>query len=182
MLIGGGPALGALHRFSASLLYLGVMVHILWLFYYKLVLKGSLFSPASLAPRTADVKDLYKNLRYIFGKGRPPLFNRFSYLQKIDYWAVMLGMQSMGITGLIIWYPEYFSTFLPGYVINVANHFHFHEAVLAVMYIAVVHIFDTHLTPAVFPMEKSIFNGKISLERMKEEHPKELEEINIRTH
>lgn len=182
LLIGGGPGLGALHRFSASFLYLGIMVHVLWLFYYKLVLKGSLVSPSSLAPRATDFKDLYQNIRYIFGKGRPPLFNRFSYLQKVDYWAIMLGMQSMGITGLIMWYPEYFSTFLPGYVINVANHFHFHEAVLAVMYIAIVHMFDTHLAPEVFPMETSIFTGKISLYRMQEEHPGELKENNIRTH
>jgi cytochrome b subunit of formate dehydrogenase len=96
----------------------------------------------------------------------------------VDYWAVMLGMQSMGITGLLMWFPEYFSTILPGYFVNVANHFHFHEAILAVMYIGVVHMSDTHLLPEVFPLEKSIFNGKITKEKLAAEHPEEWKRIN----
>lgn len=172
-LMGGAASAGALHRFSAVFLYLGILVHVCWLLYYKLALKGQWFGPGSLFPKPRDFTDLYQNLRYVFGKGKPPLFDRYSYLQKVDYWAVMLGMQSMGITGLLMWFPEYFSTVLPGYWINVANHFHFHEAVLAVMYIAVVHMSDTHFLPEVFPMEKSIFNGKISEERFRKEHPEE---------
>lgn len=177
-IIGGASAAGSLHRFCAVFLYLGIVVHLLWLCYYKLALKGVLFGPASLFPNPKDLTDLYQNLRYIFGKGPPPLFDRFSYLQKVDYWAVMLGMQSMGITGLIMWFPEFFSTMVPGYMINVANHFHFHEAVLAVMYIGLVHMSDTHLLPEVFPMEKSIFNGKITKEKLMAEHPEEWKRIN----
>jgi len=129
-------------------------------------------------PNTKDFADLYQNLRYIFGNGTPPLFDRFSYLQKVDYWAVMLGMQSMGITGLLMWFPEFFSGILPGHWINVASHFHFHEAVLAVMYIGLVHMSDTHLLPEVFPLEKSIFTGKISTEKFMREHPEEYKRIN----
>jgi len=177
-LLGGASATGALHRFCAVFLYMGILIHVCWLFYYKLALKGKWFGPDSLAPKTKDFKDLYLNLRYVFGKGKPPLFDRFSYLQKVDYWAVMLGMQSMGITGLLMWFPAFFSKILPGYWINIANHFHFHEAVLAVMYIGLVHMSDTHLLPEVFPIEKSIFNGKISEERFKQEHPEEWNRLN----
>ena len=74
---------------------------------------------------------------------------------------------------MIMWHPEFFTGILPGYVINIAAHFHFHEAVLAVMYIGVVHMSDTHLIPEVFPMEKSIFNGKISKERFINDHTNE---------
>lgn len=177
-LVGGASAAGSLHRFFAVFLYLGIVIHFLWLFYYKTALKGNLTGPDSLLPRAKDFADLYQNLRYIFGKGTPPLFDRFSYLQKVDYWAVMLGMQSMGITGLLMWYPEFFSGILPGYWINVANHFHFHEAVLAVMYIGLVHMSDTHLLPEVFPLEKSIFTGKITADKLMKEHPEEWKRIN----
>jgi len=177
-LIGGASAAGSLHRFCAVFLYLGVVTHLLWLFYYKTAMKGKLTGPDSLVPRTKDFKDLYLNLRYIFGKGRPPLFDRFSYLQKVDYWAVMIGMQSMGITGLLMWFPEFFTVILPGHWINVANHLHFHEAILAVMYIGFVHMTDTHLLPEVFPMEKSIFTGKISTEKFMREHPEEWKRAN----
>ncbi len=178
-LMGGLEVTGGLHRFCAVSLYMGILIHLCWLAYYKIVLKGKLFGPDSLFPTGKDVTNLYQNLRYFMGRGKPPLFERFSYLQKVDYWAVMLGMQSMGITGIIMWFPETFSTFLPGYAINIANHFHFHEAVLAVMYIGFVHMSDTHLLPEVFPMEKSIFNGKISKKRLMEEHPGEWERLNL---
>jgi len=157
---------------------MGILVHIFWLFYYKFVLNQKLSGPDSILPGKKDIRDLYQNLRYLFNKGNPPLFDRFSYLQKVDYWAVMFGMQSMGITGLFMCFPEYFSTIVPGYWINVASHFHFHEAVLAVMYIGIVHMSDTHFLPEVFPIEKSIFNGKISEERFKQEHPEEWKRVN----
>ncbi len=172
-IMGGAYAAGWLHRFCAVFLYLGILMHISWLFYYKIVLKKKLSGPDSVLPRKKDAQDLYQNLRYVFNKGTPPLFDRFSYLQKVDYWAVMLGMQSMGVTGLLMWFPEFFSSLLPGYFINIATHLHLHEAVLAVMYIGLVHMSDTHLVPDIFPMEKTIFTGQIKKNRFMEDHPKE---------
>ena len=172
-LMGGAGAAGWLHRFCAVFLYVGIVVHVLWLFYYKIVLNQNLFGPDSILPGKKDIGDLYQNLRYVFNKGTPPLFDRFSYLQKLDYWAVMLGMQSMGITGLMLCFPEFFASIFPGYFINIAGHFHFHEAVLAVMYIGIVHMSDTHLVPDIFPMEKTIFTGVIERDRFVEDHPEE---------
>ena len=172
-LMGGAGAAGWLHRFCAVFLYIGILIHVFWLFYYKMVLKQNFCGPDSILPGKKDITDLYQNLRYVFNKGESPLFDRFSYLQKFDYWAELLGMQSMGITGLILWFPEFFAGILPGFFINIAGYFHFYEAVLAVMYIGVVHMSDTHLAPDIFPMEKSIFTGKIEKERFMEEHPGE---------
>jgi cytochrome b subunit of formate dehydrogenase len=172
-LVGGAAAIGWLHRFCAAALYFGIVIHVFWLFYYKLALNQRLVGPGSILPGTKDLKDMYQNLRYVFNRGTPPLFDRFSYLQKVDYWAVMFGMQSMGITGLIMCFPEFFAGILPGYFINIAGHFHFHEAVLAVMYIGVVHMSDTHLVPDIFPLEKTIFTGKIERSRFMEDHPEE---------
>ncbi len=171
--MGGAGAAGWLHRFGAVCLYMGILIHVSWLFYYKVVLKKNLSGPGSILPGKKDVQDLYQNLRYVFNRGTPPLFDRFSYLQKVDYWAVMLGMQSMGITGLLMWFPEFFTGILPGHFINIASHFHFHEAVLAVMYIGLVHMSDTHLVPEIFPMEKTIFTGRIEKDRFMEDHPEE---------
>lgn len=172
-IMGGAGAAGWLHRFCAVFLYMGVLVHIFWLFYYKFVLHQTLSGPDSMLPGKKDFKDLYQNLRYAFNKDTPPLFDRFSYLQKYDYWAEMIGMQTMGITGLMLWYPDFFTRLFPGYFINIAGYLHFYEAVLAVMYIGVVHMADTHLVPDIFPLEKSIFTGKIEKKRFVEDHPEE---------
>lgn len=172
-LLGGAGAAGWLHRFCAVCLYTGILIHVSWLFYYRAVLKKRFSGPDSILPGKKDFQDMVQNFRYIFNKGTPPLFDRYSYLQKVDYWAVMLGMQSMGITGLLMWFPEFFTRFLPGHFINIAGHFHFHEAVLAVMYIGLVHMSDTHLVPDIFPMEKTIFTGKIERQRFVEDHPEE---------
>lgn len=172
-LMGGAGAAGWLHRFCAVFLYCGILVHVSWLFYYKFILKKNFSGPDSILPGKKDIRDLYQNLRYVFNKGNPPLFDRFSYLQKFDYWSELLGMQSMGITGLMMWFPEFFASIFPGYFINIAGYFHFYEAVLAVMYIGVVHMSDTHLNPDIFPLEKSIFTGKIEKTRFMEDHPEE---------
>ncbi len=173
--ITGGPTnILHVHRWLGAILYLTVITHLLWLFYYKFYMKGSLTGPQSIFPRISDVKDLFQNLRYFFGKGDPPHFNRFTYWEKLDYWAVMLGMQSMGITGLVLTYPESFARIFPGYYINIARVLHSHEAILAVLYIAVVHMAATHLYPDSFPLEKSIFTGRIPMERMLKDHPGEL--------
>ncbi len=51
---------------------------------------------------------------------------------------------------------------------------HSDEAVLAVGWIFLVHLFYAHLHPAIFPFNKAIFTGKVPLERYREEHPLEV--------
>jgi len=172
-LVGGAGHLAYLHRFFAVITYACVMAHILWLIYYKLVLKGSLTGPQSLFPGIKDVKDLLGHLRYFFGRGTVPAFNRFTYWEKFDYLAILLGMNTMGLTGVILWAPEFFSRLMPGYFINLAQVLHLYEAIMAVALKFVVHLISAHLRPELFPMEKSIFNGKTTREKIMREHPAE---------
>jgi formate dehydrogenase subunit gamma len=48
---------------------------------------------------------------------------------------------------------------------------------MAFLVVILWHIYNAHLSPDVFPFDKSIFTGKISLERMEHEHPLELARI-----
>ena len=176
-LVGGAGHLAYLHRFFAVITYGCVVVHILWLFYFKLVLKGSITGPQSLFPRVQDIKDLFQHMGYFFAKQTIPRFNRFTYWEKFDYLALFLGMNTMGLTGLFLWFPEFFTSFLPGYFINLAQVLHLYEAIMAVALKFVVHILTTHLRPGTFPVDKSIFNGKTTRERMMHEHPGELDSL-----
>ncbi|MCF6191864.1 MAG: cytochrome C, partial [Candidatus Hydrothermae bacterium] len=50
---------------------------------------------------------------------------------------------------------------------------HSEEALLAVGFIVLFHFFHNHLRPENFPMDLSIFTGRIPLERFKRERPEE---------
>lgn len=169
-LVGGASHLAWLHRAFAVVTYAAVFIHLLWLVYYKLALKGRWTGPDSMFPSRKDFSDLVRHIKYFFARGGPPDFERFSYFEKLDYYAVLIGMHTMGVTGLILWFPEFFTRFMPGWFINLALLLHLYEAIIAVALKFVVHVYTAHLRPPVWPVERSIFNGRVSLDRLKHEH------------
>lgn len=48
---------------------------------------------------------------------------------------------------------------------------------MAFLVVIVWHVYNAHLNPDVFPFDWSIFTGRISRQRMLEEHPLELARI-----
>ena len=173
-MVGGSAHAGWLHRFFAVITYSCVVVHALWFLYYKAVLSGKLSGPLSIAPSVKDLKDFVQNLSYFLGRRQsPPRFGKFTYMEKIDYWALFVGMNTMGITGLVLWFPEVFTRFLPGFFVNIAQVLHFFEAILAVAVKFFIHIGLAHFRPAVYPADTSIFTGRTSQEKIMEEHPGE---------
>jgi formate dehydrogenase subunit gamma len=62
-------------------------------------------------------------------------------------------------------------------VVYAAKAAHGLEALLAVASIITWHMYNTHLAIGVWPLDTSIFTGRISLERMMEEHPLEYQRM-----
>ena len=81
------------------------------------------------------------------------------------------------MSGLFLWFPGFFTKFLPGWTLNAAHVVHSDEALLATGFIFIFHFFHTHLRPESFPMDLVIFTGKMSLERFKAERPLEYERL-----
>ncbi len=169
--LGGAAGLAWLHRFFAVVTYAAVMTHLLWLAYYKLALTGRLTGPGPRCPRWSDVKDMFGHLGWALGKNDLPSFDRFTWWEKMDYWAVLVGMNTMGLTGVVLWFPEWFSQWLPGYFINLALLLHLFEAIMAVALKFVVHVIVAHFRPEVWPGDTTIFTGRVSRERLRREHP-----------
>lgn len=173
--VGGPENAGSVHRFLAATTYSCLLAHLIWFLYYKAVLHGSWTGPQSLLPRMQDVKDLLHHLSYFFGaRKEAPRFNKFTYVEKLDYWAFFLGMNTMGLTGLFLWFPETATRFFPGYFVNLAQVLHFYEAILAISIKLVIHSAVNHLRPAVYPANRSIFSGYVTEKEMMIDHPGQL--------
>jgi hypothetical protein len=102
-----------------------------------------------------------------------PSFDRWTYWEKFDYAAEIVGSAIIGGSGLLLWFPEFFSTFMPGWMFNVATVVHGYEALLAVGFIFTIHFFNAHLRMDKFPVDDVIFTGQLSEEEFKHERPAE---------
>lgn len=170
-LLGGAGHAAWLHRLFAVVTYACVAIHGLWFLYYKMFLGGRLTGPHSVVPTLKDLTDFKENMAYFLGRrDTPPDFDRFTYMEKIDYWAIFIGMNTMGITGLVLWFPEAVTRFLPGFFVNIAQVLHFYEAIAAIAVKFFIHIGLAHFRPSVYPGDTSIFTGRTTREKIMAEH------------
>ncbi|MBI9068764.1 MAG: hypothetical protein JEZ09_15825 [Salinivirgaceae bacterium] len=180
-LLGGVKAAGNWHRFAAVITFGYFAFHLGALFYQKfkegIKVKNFFFSSSSLMFNKQDLKDFVATIKWFIGKGPKPRYGRWTYWEKFDYMAVFWGVAVIGLSGLMLWFPEIATKILPGWIINVAHIIHSDEALLAVGFIFTIHFFNTHFRPEAFPMDTVIFTGHIPEEEFKEDRPKEYEEL-----
>jgi len=91
--------------------------------------------------------------------------------------AVFWGVAVIGATGLVLWFPEIATYLLPGAAINIATIVHGDEALLAVVFIFTIHFFNSNLRPDKFPMDPVMFTGRITVEELKADKPREYEAL-----
>ncbi len=173
---GGVEITRSIHHFAAWVIVIVCFYHLLYLSYNLLILKRPF--PVKMVPTSQDFVILYKELQYFVGLTKErPKYDRFNWREKFDYWAIFWGMPVMAGSGFILMYPVLVTKFLPGWTVPVALVAHSDEAMLALVWIFMVHIFFNHFTPGVFPINTSIFTGKVRKERYQEEHPLEYERL-----
>ena len=173
--LGGFSAAGTIHRVLAGTLIAVFLAHIARLF-TRLFLRherGILWGPTSLVPQPRDVMDIVGHVRWFMGRGARPQFERYTYWEKFDYWAVFWGMAIIGGSGLMLWFPLFFSRVVPGWLFNIALLIHGEEALLAVGFIFTIHFFNGHLRPEKFPMDMVIFTGRTTVDELRRDRPGE---------
>lgn len=168
--LGGIDRVRWLHRFSGILFALVAGLHIVSVISLALTRRIRF----SMVPSKKDFKDAIITLRYYLGLSEEQAqFDRYDYRQKFEYWGLILGGMIMILTGFILYFPTFWTRFLAGEVIPAANVAHSSEGLLAFLVVIIWHIYNAHLNPDVFPFDSSIFTGRISEERMLQEHPVE---------
>jgi cytochrome b subunit of formate dehydrogenase len=176
-IFGGVETAGRIHRFSAVITFGYFFVHIFTMIRSKIRTRTTwrqmIFGKRSLWFNKKDLKDFIGSMKWFLGLGPRPDYGRWTYWEKFDYMAVFWGVGVIGLSGLILWFPEFFTRLLPGWLINVAMIVHSDEALLAVGFIFTIHFFNTHLRPESFPLDPVIFTGLVPLDEYKEDRPEE---------
>ena len=178
-LLGGPETAGYIHR-VAALGFIGVFfIHLI---YFAIRIGRNwrdfdFFGPTSLVPSLSDLTDAVAMFRWFFGLAPRPQLDRFTYWEKFDYWAPFWGMTIIGLSGLVMWFPETVSGFLPGWIFNVAQIVHGEEAFLAAVFLFTVHFFNNHFRPDKFPQDTTMFTGRVPLEVYVHEHRREYERL-----
>jgi cytochrome b subunit of formate dehydrogenase len=177
----GGPWLAAtIHRIAAvtMLSIFGIHLAVVLARIWRQRRTFSFFGPTSLVPTWKDLEDAKGMLRWFFGQGPRPKFDRWTYWEKFDYWAVFWGMAIIGGSGFMLWFPAQVATVLPGWVFNVATLIHGEEAFLAAVFLFTVHFFNNHFRPDKLPPPDIVmFTGTVPLEEFKREHALEYERL-----
>jgi cytochrome b subunit of formate dehydrogenase len=177
--VGGFGAVLFFHKFCAIGLSVAFLLHVANIVYRILAKQewSLLWGPNSMVPRWKDIQDFFGNMKWFLHLGPKPSFDRYAYWDKLDYWGVFWGMGIIGLSGYAMWFGSFFAHLIPGSWLNIALLLHGEEAILATGWIFVIHFFNTHLRSDNFPMDLTIFTGRVSEEELKHLHPEEYQRL-----
>jgi thiosulfate reductase cytochrome b subunit/uncharacterized protein with PIN domain len=180
-LLGGFEGAGWIHRACALLTFTYFGIHIWDLVRQRRKSGKSWFrfitGPESLMFNRNDWREFIGSMKWFLNRGPRPDYGRWTYWEKFDYFAVFWGVAVIGSTGLLLWFPTFFTRIVPGWFVNVATTIHSDEALLAVSFIFVVHFFNTHFRPEKFPIDTVIFTTGMPLEEFKRDRPREYQQM-----
>jgi len=167
-------ARGIIHR-AASVVMIGISLYHLG---YILFTQRGKQLVKDFLPAKGELKNFLGSLSFIAGfKNEKPKAGKFSYIEKMEYWAVVWGTVIMGATGVILWFENFFLKYVTNVGMDIATAIHYYEAILASLAILVWHLYFVFLNPDVYPVNKSWMSGYLTREEMEKEHPLWLEQI-----
>ena len=167
-------ARGIVHRIASIVMIAASLYHL----YYILFTARGKQLVRDFLPCKQDLIDFKDSMFYLLGKSDvKPKLGRFSYIEKMEYWAVVWGTVIMGATGFILWFENTFLKIVGTTGMDVSTTIHYYEAILASLAILVWHFYFIFINPDVAPMNKAWSKGYLTRHQMENEHPLELEEI-----
>ncbi len=156
-----------LHRVAGVIITLDIIVQLI-LF---AVTKRGREQLKAMLPNFKDMKDAIHLVKFNLGKVKThPHFDRFSFMEKFEYWALLWGSIVMGVSGVALWFKDKTLSLFPYWIVDLASVLHFYEAVLASLAILIWHFYWIMFNPDVYPLDTKFITGKISEEHMILEH------------
>lgn len=165
---------GDVHRVAAVFLVAVSLYHLFYIFFTK---RGKEFF-RDMWFKKRDYYEFKETINFYRGKtDLKPRYGRFSYIEKVEYFAVYWGNFVMVLTGIFLWFENTFLPILSNTGMEIATVIHFYEAILASLAILFWHFYFVIYNPDIYPMNKAWFTGYITRHQMENEHPAWLEEI-----
>jgi cytochrome b subunit of formate dehydrogenase len=165
---------GWIHRISAVIM---IMVSLYHIYYISFTQRGRQLVK-DLFPNFKDFIDAIGVAKYNLGISKEkPKLDRFSYVEKAEYWALVWGTIVMSLTGLLMWIYVDKSGVFSKFDYDIARTIHYFEAWLAFLAIVIWHFYFVIFNPDIYPMSLAWFKGTITEEEMAEEHPLELKRL-----
>lgn len=168
--LGGYEAVQAAHHVIGVLMVVQGVVHVV----HALLHQARHQQRGGLWPAARDLRDMLHDTRYLLGREpHRARYPRYSYINKFDYWGAFWGVAIMGCTGLVLWFPQWFSNTL----IHVSFIAHTDEAVLAAGAIFIWHLYHVHTLHGKPRLNRVWLDGHIGAEELKREHPEEYDAL-----
>jgi formate dehydrogenase gamma subunit len=160
------PLRGLVHRISGVVLMGMGFYHLIYLFF---TVQGRKDLRAML-PRFRDAREAVETVGYNLGyRHELPLYGKFNYAEKVEYWALVWGTVVMGLTGIVLWAHNYVLRFLSTAWLDVATAIHYYEAILATLAIVIWHLYAVIFDPDVYPLKWTLVNGRPPEHEVREE-------------
>ncbi len=174
--LGGLDMVRTVHRTAGMVMLVDCLYHLVYVV-IRLGIQRH-FDMLRMIPTIQDAQNVLASFSYALGLTKErPQFDRFSYLEKFDYWAVFWGIAVIGGSGLILLFPVQAADLLTGAALPAAKAAHSDEALLAVGWILTVHWFYVFLSPESFPVNTVMFTGRMPAHRYSQTHPLELQRL-----
>jgi cytochrome b subunit of formate dehydrogenase len=170
LVFGGSAWRGLVHR-AAAIVFIA---DILW---YLLPLVLTAQGRRERRARALGFRDLKDAVAFFNLRSGSPEFGRYSFVEKLDFWALLAGSAVMIITGLFMTFPDLSLRLFPLWFHRVLVVVHGYEAVLAVVAIVIGHMYAAHFRSGVFPMSRVWLDGKMTGADLRRFHPLEYREI-----
>ena len=166
--LGGEETRRFIHRGAAVVFVLAGSYH-LW---YLLGTKKGQSRLRALLPARRDLPDAVALVLYNLGLSRRrPLLERWSYIEKAEYWSLVWGSGVMIVTGGVLFFHNFILSHLPLWIIEASRVVHIMEAILACLAILVWHYYWVMFDPEIYPMNWAWLSGWHVLR--KKDRPKE---------
>ncbi|HVP89641.1 MAG TPA: cytochrome c3 family protein [Terriglobales bacterium] len=186
---------GVLHRVAAVVLVLNLV----WSAATTIFTARGRASFQAMVPRARDFRDAFEQLFHNLGVTRllcrlgfgrklfarhpswlfeaAPLYDRYNFVEKFEYWAVGWGSAVMITSGFFMWQVDLSLRLFPLWVHNIFIVVHSYEALLAFLAVIIWHMYNVHFNPEDFPMSMTWLDGKITGRELRTLHPLEYERM-----